>query len=250
MQVVVDGILTNYVRQGNGRVVVILHGWGDSSKSWQQLASALSHNYDVVVPDLPGFGATKSPPKTWGLDDYASFIKDFLKKLNISATYCIVGHSNGGAIALRGIAKNIITTDRLILLASAGIRGEYKGRLKALRYAAKTGKLLTSPLPKATKNKLRAKVYQTIGSDMLVAEHLQETFKKVVSDDVRDDAKKIDIPTLLIYGELDQQTPLRYGETLHQLIDHSSLEVLPGASHFLQLDRPDAINSAIQGFLR
>jgi pimeloyl-ACP methyl ester carboxylesterase len=249
MQIIVDGLLTNYVRQGEGRAVVLLHGWGDNSKSWLELAQELAKNFDVIIPDLPGFGGSQLPPSTWGLNDYGSFMSAFLQKIKVREVYCLIGHSNGGAIALRAIAQNLISSQKLVLLSSAGIRGEAKGRLKVLSYAAKTGKLLTTPLPESTKNKLRAKAYKTIGSDMLVAEDLQETFKKIVSDDVQADAKIINIPTLLVYGEGDEQTPVRYGEIFHELIDYSSLEVLPEAGHFLQLDRPNALKSAIEGFI-
>jgi pimeloyl-ACP methyl ester carboxylesterase len=249
MQVVVDGLLTNYVREGKGRVVVILHGWGDNSKSWLGLAKDLAKKFDVIIPDLPGFGGTQPPLSTWGLNDYGSFISAFLQKIGAGDIYCLIGHSNGGAIAIRSIAQNIIVPEKLILLSSAGVRGEHPGRLKSLSVAAKTGKLLITPLPKFTKDRLRKQVYKTIGSDMLVAEHLQDTFKKIVTDDVQSDAKIINLPTLIVYGENDQQTPLRYGEIFHELIDYSSLEVLAGASHFLQVDRPSEVKTAIEGFI-
>jgi pimeloyl-ACP methyl ester carboxylesterase len=250
MQVVVDGLLTNYVRTGKGRVVLILHGWGDNSTSWLALSKVLSKSFDVIVPDLPGFGGTQPPASTWGLNDYATFVKTLLKKIAVKEVYCIIGHSNGGAIALRGIAQNIITTEKLVLLSSAGVRGEHKGRLKSLSLAAKTGKILTTPLPETTKMRLRDKAYKTIGSDMLLNEELQETFKNIVSDDVQADAKMIELPTLIVYGEDDQQTPVRYGELFHELIDHSTLEVLTGGGHFIQLDRPAEVVSAIEGFIK
>jgi len=136
-----------------------------------------------------------------------------------------------------------------VLLASAGIRGTYKGRVKVLRYITKAGKALTMPLPTAIKRKLRRKVYKTVGSDMLVAEHLQETFKNVVTDDVRQDASQLTQPTLLIYGEQDEATPVWYGEAFHQLINGSTLEILPGAGHFVHIDRPAEVVRAIEGFL-
>jgi pimeloyl-ACP methyl ester carboxylesterase len=117
-----------------------------------------------------------------------------------------------------------------------------------LRYITKFGKALTMPLPKSIKAKLRRKVYKTVGSDMLVAEDLQETFKKVVTDDVRADAARLTLPTLLIYGEDDEATPLWFGQTLHELIPGSTLEVLPDAGHFVHLDRPAEVTKAIQEF--
>jgi pimeloyl-ACP methyl ester carboxylesterase len=250
MQVIVDGLLSSYEMSGKGPVVVVLHGWGDQARGLHSLTEALANNYNVVIPDLPGFGGTGAPPTTWGLDDYAGFVGGFLNKLAVKKVYAFVGHSNGGAIAIRGLAQGSLHAERLVLLASAGIRAEYKGRVKAVRYVTKLGKALSTPLPAATKTKLRQKVYKTVGSDMLVAEHLQETFKRVVTDDVQADAAQLQLPTLLIYGEKDTQAPLYYGEKFHELIADSTLEVLPGVGHFPHLERPIEVTKAIQEFLQ
>ena len=248
MQVIASDLMISYTRAGKGKSVVILHGWGDNSASWQKFVTELSKNYEVIVPDLPGFGGSQSPPAPWGLDEYAKLVATFMQKLKIKP-YAIIGHSNGGAIAIRGLSTQRLSASKLVLLSSAGIRGEYKGRNKMLRMITKTGKLLSSPLPKATKQRLRVKVYKTVGSDMLVAEHLQETFKKVVSDDVRTDAGRLKLPTLLIYGDKDTQTPLSYGRTYHELIKGSELEVLQGIDHFVQLNAAPMILKLVKGFL-
>jgi len=119
-----------------------------------------------------------------------------------------------------------------------------------LRYITKAGKALTAPLPKSMKKRLRQKVYATVGSDMLVAEHLQETFKKVVTDDVRADAAQLSVPTLLLYGDQDTSTPQWYGQALHEAITGSTLEVVTGAGHFLHLDRPHEVITAIKEFIQ
>lgn len=173
-----------------------------------------------------------------------------MQKIDVKQVYAIVGHSNGGAIAIRGLAEGTLQAERLALLASAGIRNEYKGRNKALRILAKTAKLATKPLPQAIQEKLRRKAYKTIGSDMLVAEHLQETFKRVVTDDVRADAAQLAVPVLLIYGEQDEATPVWYGEQYHELMNESTLEILPGAGHFVHVDRRADVEKALGEFLR
>ncbi len=250
MQVVVDSLLTNYEVTGNGPLIVLLHGWGDSSAGLKGLQTALAKHFKVIALDLPGFGSTEAPHDVWGLDDYARFVSSFLKKIDGGPVAVLAGHSNGGAIAVRGLANGSLQADKLVLIASAGIRGVYKGRVKALRYITKAGKALTAPLPKSVKQKLRKKVYTTVGSDMLVAEHLQETFKRVVTDDIREDAAALALPTLLIYGEQDQAAPVWYGETFHQLIDGSVLEILPEAGHFVHIDRPADVIKAIEDFGR
>lgn len=249
MQVVVDSLLTRYETKGEGKVVVLLHGWADSAAGLSGVQKALSATHKVIALDLPGFGGTEAPKEVWGLTDYAQFVAHFLAKIGVHNVQAIVGHSNGGAIAIRGLGQGIVSADQLVLLGAAGIRGVYKGRVKALRIITKIGKALSSPLPKPVKRKLRAKVYKTVGSDMLVAEHLQETFKKVVTDDVRADAVKISIPVLLVYGEADEQAPPWYGEAYRQLMPNATLEILPGAGHFVHLDRPDDVAKALREFI-
>lgn len=249
MQVVVDSLLTHYEIKGSGKTVLLLHGWGDSATGLQSLTQALASHNKVIALDLPGFGGTEAPKGVWGLSEYAQFVQHFFAKIDSKSVTAIVGHSNGGAIALRGLGNGTLQADKLVLLAAAGIRGTYKGRVKALRVITKIGKALTMPLPKSAKQRLRKKVYKTVGSDMLVAEHLQETFKRVVTDDVREDAAKISIPVLLLYGEADDQAPAWYGEAYRQIMPNSTLEIFPGAGHFLHHDRPQEVLRAIQEFL-
>lgn len=249
MQVMVDGLLASYEAAGKGKTVVLLHGWGDRAAGLQNVRQTLAKQFRVIVPDLPGFGGTQISANVWGLDEYAAFVAHLLEKLDIKDVYAIVGHSNGGAIAIRGVSSGVLPAKRLVLLASAGIRGEHVGRQRMLQSATKVGKFLTLPLPDSAKRALRRQLYHMVRSDMMVAEHLQETFKKIVSEDVRKDAATIAIPTLLIYGEKDRSTPIRYGELLHQRIGGSKLVVLPGTGHFVHIDRPAEVTKAIEEFL-
>jgi pimeloyl-ACP methyl ester carboxylesterase len=248
MQVITDGLLTHYETSGKGKTVIMLHGWGDNL-SLKNLQTALSKKFHVVRPDLPGFGASQAPPAAWGLSDYALFISHFLQKINCSQPLAMIGHSNGGAIILRGVGENLLSADKLVLLASSGIRSQDRTKKSVLKFIAKTGKTLTFPLPHKLKQQLRGRFYTQIQSDMLAVEGMQATFKKIVSDDVQNDAQKISTPTLLIYGENDDQTPIEFGEQFHQLIDNSSLEVLTNAGHFVHIDQPIKTEKAVEDFL-
>jgi pimeloyl-ACP methyl ester carboxylesterase len=249
MQIVVDQLLTTYQLNGSGKTLVILHGWGDSSQGSVALQAELAKHYQVLALDLPGFGGTQPPTTAWGLSEYAAFVAAVLQKLDLKS-YAIIGHSNGGAIALRGLAEGDLKASKLVLLASAGIRNQYNGRKRVLRVAAKTGKALTKPLPSRLQQKLRSKVYKTIGSEMLVAEHMQETFKRVVTDDVQADAVRVTLPCLLVYGYDDTATPVEHGELLQAALGHSELHVIPKAGHFVYLDQPAIVTSLVEDFLR
>lgn len=253
MQAVVNALNISYNRIGKNdkhrATVVILHGWGDSSKGWELMVANLAKSHDVLSLDLPGFGDSDRPKKVWGLGEYARLIAAFLKKLAIT-DYVLIGHSNGGAIAIRGIGVGLLDPEKLVLLDSSGIRAEFNVRARSVRALTKTGKALSRPLPKALKKRLRRRVHNSVGSDVMVAEHLQETFKIVMADDVQDDAVRLDVPVLLLYGEDDLSTPPHYGRILHSLIKGSKLEIIPGAGHFVHLDKPDIVLQNIQDFLQ
>lgn len=251
MQVVVQDLLTSYESIGQGKTLLLLHGWGDSMRSFDTLVPELIRDYQVVRLDLPGFGQSEAPASIWDLDTYGAFVGNFLAKLQIENVYAVIGHSNGGALAIRSVATGKLTPQKLILLAASGVRDTQKLRRAGLKVVAKTGKVMTFWLPKPTKQKLQKKLYGTIGSDMLVAPHLQETFKHTVRQDIQRDAMKITIPTLLIYGEQDRATPLEsVGKQLNTRIAGSYLKIIPGADHFVHQMATEEVAQDIKEFLK
>jgi len=248
MQIIVQGLMTHYESYGSGKQVLILHGWADTGRNWRAIARRLSRTYEVIVPDLPGFGGTEAPKSVWGLEDYAKFVGSFIAKAGF-VPYAIVGHSNGGAIAIRGVSSDMLHPTKLVLLASAGIRDEAHGRKNAWRLLAKAGKIAATPLPSSARNRLRSRLYRAAGSDMLIAEHLQETFKRVVSDDVRNDTRRVTMPTLLLYGENDSSTPPRFGEMLSRPMADATFRTIQGAGHLIQIDEPDSVVRFMEEFL-
>jgi pimeloyl-ACP methyl ester carboxylesterase len=250
MQVITDSLLANYQVGGDGKVVVLLHGWADNLVTFKEMQKELSKKYKVIALDLPGFGNTGVPSEVWGLDNYASFVSSFLKKIGEENIHAFVGHSNGSAILIRGISQGVLKSEKLILLASAGIRSEDKARKTFMNIGAKVAKVITAPLPKNAKLKLQKRAYSAIGSELFAAEHLQETFKKVVSADVQSDATHIKIPTLLIDGNKDTSTPARYGEKLKNLIPNARLEIIDGVGHFVHRDAEQKVGNLIMEFLQ
>lgn len=250
MQVVVSDLLTNYELTGKGKLIVFLHGWADSTGGSKVLRGELSRKYKVLAPDLPGFGKTQSPPGAWDLDNYAEWLTQLLKKLDLEQPYAIIGHSNGGAIAIRGINLGLFTPKKLVLVASAGIRKTQTFRKAFLQVVAKTGNLATIGLPERYRRALRRQLYKSAGSDLLIVESMQDTFKKTVKQDVQLDAKQVKQPTLLIFGGKDQAVPPYMGERFNQLIAGSTLQLLPNAGHFVHLDEPEQTKKLIEEFLR
>lgn len=250
MQIIVDSLVTHYELTGKGKLVLLLHGWGDNLQGLHGLQNELSKKYQVLALDLPGFGATGAPKDVWGLDEYAHFVQATLKKLELKQPYALLGHSHGGAVAVRGLGQGILKADMVVLLAPAGIRNKQAGRRILLTVLAKTGNLATLWMPEKHRKRLRASLYQAAGSDLLVVPELEATFKKTVRQDVQADAANIKAPTLMIFGAEDQAVPVADAQTYHQLVKNSELHIIDGAGHFVHLDQPAKVLAYVKGFLK
>lgn len=249
MNVIVDNLLVNYVRQGKGQPVLILHGWGDRLESFDELSRLLEDSYEIIRIDLAGFGKSQAPPSTWGLGDYGAYIAKFLAKINVRPSV-IIGHSNGGAIAIKGLADGQLSADKLVLLSSAGIRDTKKARKFAWRLAAKAGKSATALLPTDMRQSLRTRLYQSAGSDLLVAPHLEATFKRIVNEDIQAEAAMISLPTLIINGSDDTATPPEFAHTFQKAINGSKLIMIDEAGHFAHQQFAEKIAAAVKDFAR
>lgn len=248
MNVIVSGLMTSYQKVGKGKVLVLLPGWGNSIADFMPLVNELKDKYQLLILDLPGFGGTQAPDKTWGLENYSNFVAEWLKKIGIKDVCAFIGHSYGGAVEIVGLAKNDLSSQKLVLLASAGIRNKATLRKQVFKVASKTAKIPLNLLPAAKQRQIKQKVYGAIGSDMMLIPHMEQTFRKIISQDVREDAKKIKQPTLLIYGDKDKATPISDARILSESIANSSVEIL-SAGHHLHQDAPDRVASLIINFL-
>lgn len=250
MQVIVDNLLISYSVVGDSKKsIMLLHGWADTSDTFSRLSKFLSKNYEIILVDLPGFGASETPRTAWSVLEYSDFISKFLKKINHKPDY-IVGHSNGGAIAVNAVGTGRIKPAKLILLASSGVRKTNSVKKQVYKVLAKPAKLALSPLPYRLQKRIKANAYKKLGSDLYAAEHMRETFINIVNFDVTKNAAYIHIPTLLLYGENDAITPPGLGRVLSSAIKNSRLEIIDGAGHFFHQEQPEIIATKIKEFLK
>lgn len=230
--------------------MLLLHGWGDNIKGLARLQNKLAGQYQALAIDLSGFGGTDAPPESWDLDNYAHFVRAVLEKLELGQPYAVIGHSNGGALAIRAISLRCLQPEKLVLLAASGVRTSQRGKRFILKIIAKTGDVATLWMPERYRQGLRKSLYGAAGSDLLVAPHLEETFKRTVRQDVQADAAALDLPALLIYAADDKAIPLADGRQYQRLIKDSRLEVIQDAGHFVHIDQPAQVGTLIEDFLR
>lgn len=242
------GVALNYREAGAGKPVLLLHGWGADSSGFKSLEARLAPNFRVVSLDLPGFGGSAAPSDAWSLRDYVELTKEFMAALGL-AEPAILGHSFGGRIAICLGAEGLAS--KLILANSAGVRPR-RGAAYYLRvYAYKLAKRLLNLAPAQLRPILLEKLQRRFGSSDYrnAAPILRQILVKVVNEDLSDLLPSIRVPTLLIWGDRDETTPLEQAKTMERKIPDAGLAVLQGAGHYCFLDKPTEFNLVAEHFL-
>ncbi len=245
----------------NRETILILHGWWGKSDSWINFSEILEkNNFRVIIPDLPWFGKTKLK-RIFDLNDYANLIQSFCLELNLK-DFILWGHSNGWAISIKLANKNSLKIERLVLNNSAWIRNDKKRSFKRKvlwflkkilwKTSIKNPPAFGIPLIKGDKwkiwgfrEKLRILFYKLIWwQDYLNAEKdpsLKWTYLNMISSDLQEEIKKIELDTLLIWWEKDTYTPLFDGNLMRSFIKNSKIKVLFWQKHWIHIHNPELL---------
>lgn len=221
-------------------VLILLHGLSGSSRWWRRNIPELACSARVLVPDLIGFGRSRANGRLPAIPEIALLLLDWFDSLEL-ASACLVGHSMGGQIAVHFAADSPHRLERLVLVDSAGIpRKLSPGAL--LRFAAEVGPLWRWGDPS---------FLPVIASDAFTAgpRVLARAIRHILQDDVRPLLPKLDVPTLIVWGERDMLVPLGDAWEFRSLVPDSRLTVLRGAAHNPMVDRPAAFNRILRRFL-
>lgn len=252
----VFGLNTRYL-ETDGRSdipLVILHGWGSSLESWRQVAEAFERaGKKVIIPDLPGFGETKEPPKPWDVSDYIAFLENFLEKLHVSK-FALAGHSFGGQLAIAFTAQHQASPNlcALFLLAAARIMRRRKLKIRIFRIVTKFGNLaFTLPFLSFLRSFVQKIWYKFTGErDYYVATPLmRKTMKLVLNEEVGTRLGAISIPTLILWGRNDEVTPLEDAHIIQRNIHGSRMHIFEGVGHDVNFKVPTELANQMIAFI-
>jgi pimeloyl-ACP methyl ester carboxylesterase len=239
-------------QRGSGAPVVLLHGWGASSALFAPHLEALSHNYQVIAVDFPGFGHTPPPPAAWAVDDYAQWTLAVLDQLALGQVH-LVGHSFGGRIAIALASSYPQRVGKLVLTGSAGIRPTRSlgYHLRVRLFKLMRGLVRSKLVPQGVRKHAEAYVQAQGSSDYQAASGtVRSSFVRVVNEDLRERLPRIKAPTLLIWGENDADTPLSDGKLMEQLLPDAGLVVFAGAGHYAYLEQAGRFCTIVETFFR
>ncbi|NJL93453.1 MAG: alpha/beta hydrolase [Anaerolineae bacterium] len=239
---------------GEGEPVLLLHGWGASAASLGAIPAALAEaGFQAHALDLPGFGAAPPPPTPWCVADYGEWVRAYLDEQQLNPVR-LVGHSFGGRLSLYLAATYPQRVRQLVLTSAAGVRPSLPPRLR-FYYAVRRAllRLLSLPGLRRLEPSVRAWLFARMASADARAAAAQdpvmyETLKRVVNEDLLPLAPRIQAPTLLIWGDQDDATPLAQGQALEAAIPDAGLVVLAGAGHYAYAERQAEFIRIVQHF--
>lgn len=260
----IGGMRVHYTDEGQGEVVLLLHGTAASLHTWQGWVDALKKDFRVIRIDLPGFGITgPAPDRNYSIDSYVKFLRQFLAELKIKQV-SIAGNSLGGQIAWHYTAQYPDDVNKLILIDSAGLP-RLKGIPMPIRLARMPviGKLGLYISPRfLVRNSLkevyfdRSKVteelvdrYQT----MALREGNRQAFidrALQIEEDSGKGLERIQIPTLILWGRYDQWIPVEQAENFRKKIPWSQVIVYDNAGHIPHEEIPEATVADALKFLK
>lgn len=259
MNLQVDGIITHIECVGEGRPLLLLHGWGPSSvtldKHLLPLARQLQGQYEVTMLEFPGHGTSGTPRDEFGVTEYAEWTLKAMDQLALKNPV-IVAHSFGGRVALYLAAHHPDRVSALVLTGCAGLRPKktLKGWVRTRIFQA--GRLgvqalgLIPALKYKSEDWLAALRLAFSSQDYLATpEALRGSFSKIVRQDLRTLLKDIQQETLLVWGEKDSATPLWMGKAMARELPRARLLVYEADDHFAYFNQVARFANAVDAFL-
>ncbi len=236
MIIKIDGADVRYEVMGEGKPVLILHGWGTSVEAMTSIWMFLKNKYKVYVLDFPGeSGQSSVPPIPWGVPEYGEMVRKFIEKMDIKKVN-VIGHSFGGRVIIYLASHYENLFDKIILTDAAGVKPKMTFYKFKRKLCFKVGKFMCKIfLPREKYEEKLAKYrekYSAPDYKALKTDVMRETFKKVIALDLTKNLKSITRPTLLIWGENDIDTPLYMAKIMEEQIPDARFSGFEGSNAF------------------
>lgn len=238
MKINVQNLDINYIQYGEGKDILLLHGWGQNIEMMKPLGDNFCDRFRITILDFPGFGESEEPKETWTIEKYVCLLEELSKKLNIKKPI-VIGHSFGGRVAIKFSSRNPI--EKLVLFGSPCIRIQENLPLSV--------KILKRIKKLPGMNGIGEYMKQFIGSrDYKAASPImRQTLVEVVNEDLSKYAREIDAPTLLIWGTNDEEAPLNDAKELEKIMLDAALITMPG-THYAYLENLGQVVNILNNF--
>ena len=259
---------------GSGPALLLIHGVGCNSKSWEPVHAKLAQRFTVIAPDLLGHGESDKPHADYSLPAFANGMRDLLAVLGIDRV-TVVGHSFGGGVAMQFAYQYPELVERIVLVNAGGVSKDVSLalRLAAMPMGAEALAMLRAPGVMPAIRGFGRAVGAVLGSTRLgrdvtdVVEMLEgfqdpaglaafaRTLRSVV--DARGQFVTMldrsylvqSVPVQIIWGEDDLIIPVDHAHTAHAAIPGSRMEIFEDSGHMPFHDHPDRFVEVVERFI-
>ncbi|MEM1583954.1 MAG: alpha/beta hydrolase [Nitrososphaerota archaeon] len=249
------GLRVHYLESGDegASKLLLIHGLGGTSKSWEEVFDRLSESFHVIAIDLPGFGKSDKPLLPYTLDNLADLLCSFMKSTHFYPVI-IVGHSMGGMISIKAYKKCREKFQGIILVNAAGmsdapakkIREYMEDRWSIERLRKYYQECLLGRLGRLDETRLRE--FMQMFEDPIFPQLYTLLLDEISRPLLPSDFAEIKVPTLIIWGSDDRLIPLIDGVRISKAISGSTLMIIEGAGHSPHREAPEQFISAIRNF--
>ena len=256
MKISIDGYDISYKISGpeSADVLVVLQGWGTEMSLYDSVAAAVNDRYRVIQFDLPGFGNSDEPREPWNVDAYADFFCSFMEALGIKKAV-LLGHSYGGRVIIKLAARESIPFEitKIVLVDSAGVMPErsasqkFKVRMYKIKRNFLTSKPVHSMFPEVIDywmSKQGSEDYRNASPMM------KKCLVMAVNEDLQHLMPSVKQEVLLVWGDLDMDTPISDAHKMEEKMPNAALVVLKGTDHFSFLYKPVEFRNILRAFLK
>ena len=249
----INGIQIAYARKGTGKPLVLVHGYPLDHTIWDEVVSLLENDFDIIFPDLRGFGQSDVVESQYKILDMATDIAGLLDQLGFKKA-AIAGHSMGGYISLAFARAYPDRVTGLGLIASQALADppENKiGRYDAAEEIMKTG---VEPVAEGMSTKLTPdERVQAYVRGLIAAQHPAGLAGALKAMAERDDSSSIlssfQFPVVLIHGKADELIPVQRAQEIKSAISQATLMELSSVGHMPMMENPQATATALKTLL-
>jgi 2-hydroxy-6-oxonona-2,4-dienedioate hydrolase len=217
--------------------VVLVHGFGVSSLYLLPTASWLAADFDVYVPDLPGFGASERPRRALNLAQLADALHEWMQAVQVPRA-ALIGNSYGAQIVIETAIRHFQSVDRLALNGPA-VDPQQRNFFKSLRS-------LLRDAPREARGLTRIVAYDYLRSGPL---RLWRTYRNMINAQPELSLPQVTVPALVVCGADDPIAPRRWAEQVARLLPDGRLEIIPGAAHATVYSGARELTRVVRPFL-
>ena len=228
----------SFLQKGTGQDLLFLHGYLSSKEAFTRQIDYFSRFYRVTALDFIGFGKSAALQEAYSVEDYAEWLYRAMALLRIKKPH-VVAHSFGCRVAVKLASKRNSAFDKMVLTGPAGI---ILKRGFSYRVKVKTYRLVRKFAPAFAEKRFGSAEYKTLSPVM------KESYKKIVNEDLRECARMVKNPVLILEGEKDGVTTGKEAEIYAAAFPNAKLRFIRGG-HFAFVDDPLTFNLLTEEFL-